>query len=62
MVRRDRNEEPKLVSYVVPELKKWPQWLKDRGLEDVEDEGAEFGPTKVVSNTWNNSLRIRFTS
>lgn len=47
LVQRDRNEEPKLVSYIVPEMKKWPQWLKDRGLEDVEDEGTIIGPTKV---------------
>lgn len=49
LVRRDRNEEPTLVSYVVPELKEWPQWLKDRGVEDVEDEGTDFGLTKVYS-------------
>jgi L-2-aminoadipate reductase len=49
LVRRDRNEEPTLVSYIVPELKEWPQWLKARGLEDVEDEGTDFGPTKVYS-------------
>jgi len=47
LVQRDKNEEPILVSYIVPELKEWPQWLKDRGLEDVEDEGTEIGPTRV---------------
>jgi L-2-aminoadipate reductase len=47
LVRRDRNEEPTLVSYIVPELKEWPEWLKARGLEDVEDEGAVMGSTKV---------------
>ena len=47
LVRRDRNEEPKLVSYIVPEVKGWPQWLKDHGLEDVEDEGTEIGPIKI---------------
>ena len=49
LVRRDRNEEPTPVSYIVPELKEWPQWLKARGLEDVEDEGTDIGPTKVYS-------------
>jgi L-aminoadipate-semialdehyde dehydrogenase len=49
LVRRDRNEEPTLVSYIVPELKEWPQWLKARGLEDVKDEGTDIGPTKVYS-------------
>ena len=47
LVRRDRNEEPTLVSYVVPELKEWPQWLAARGLEDIEDEGTDIGSTKV---------------
>ncbi|MCJ1248720.1 large subunit of alpha-aminoadipate reductase [Trapelia coarctata] len=47
LVRRDRNEEQTLVSYIVPEPKEWPQWLKARGLEDVEDEGTDIGPTKV---------------
>ena len=47
LVRRDRNEEPTLVSYVVPELKAWGQWLESRRLEDVQDEGTETGPTKV---------------
>jgi L-2-aminoadipate reductase len=47
LVRRDRNEEPTLVSYIVPELKEWPRWLKARNLEDIEDEGTDIGPTRV---------------
>ena len=47
LVRRDRNEEPTLVSYIVPEMKEWPQWLSSRNLEDVEDAGTDYGPTKV---------------
>lgn len=47
LVRRDRNEEPTLVSYIVPEMKLWSQWLESRGLEDVVDEGTDFGVTKV---------------
>ncbi|TVY92312.1 L-2-aminoadipate reductase large subunit [Lachnellula willkommii] len=46
LVRRDKDEEPKLVSYIVPELKQWPEWLKTRNLEEVEDEGIDIGPTK----------------
>jgi L-aminoadipate-semialdehyde dehydrogenase len=49
LVRRDRNEEPTLVSYIVPELREWPQWLKAQALDDVEDEGTDFGSTKVYS-------------
>ena len=47
LVRRDRNEEPTLVSYIVPEFKEWPNWLKARNLEDVEDAGTDLGPVKV---------------
>lgn len=49
MVRRDRNEEAKLVSYLVPELKEWPKFLQLHGLDDIEDEGTDFGPTKVYA-------------
>lgn len=47
LVRRDKNEEPTLVSYIVPELNYWPQFLQSQGLEDIEDEGTDIGPTKV---------------
>lgn len=47
LVRRDRNEEPTLVSYVVPENKEWQRWLHDHGLADIEDEGVEMGSVTV---------------
>lgn len=47
LVRRDRNEEPTLVSYVVPEQKEWQRWLSSQGGEDVEDDGIEMGSVKV---------------
>ncbi|KAK3355197.1 hypothetical protein B0H65DRAFT_515791 [Neurospora tetraspora] len=47
LVRRDRNEEATLVSYIVPEHKEWLKWLEVRGLADVEDEGVEMGPVTV---------------
>lgn len=47
LVRRDRNEEPTLVSYVVPEQKEWQRWLSTIEAEDVEDEGIEMGSVKV---------------
>ena len=47
LVRRNRNEEPILISYIVPEFKVWPEWLKDQSLDDIEDAGIEFGPTRV---------------
>ncbi|KAI1385300.1 large subunit of L-aminoadipate-semialdehyde dehydrogenase [Hypoxylon trugodes] len=47
LVRRDRNEEPILVSYLVPEAAEWRRWLSTRELEEVEDDGVEMGPTRV---------------
>ncbi|KAF4471577.1 L-aminoadipate-semialdehyde dehydrogenase [Fusarium albosuccineum] len=47
LVRRNMNEEPILVSYIVPELNEWPRFLQSQGLEDIEDEGTDIGPTTV---------------
>ncbi|KAJ4221646.1 large subunit of alpha-aminoadipate reductase [Fusarium solani] len=47
LVRRDRNEEPTLVSYIVPEISEWKRWLEAQNHEDIEDEGVEMGPTVV---------------
>ncbi|KAK5632643.1 hypothetical protein RRF57_008357 [Xylaria bambusicola] len=47
LLRRDRNEEPTLVSYIIPELQEWTNWLADHGLEDIEEEGTEIGPVIV---------------
>jgi L-aminoadipate-semialdehyde dehydrogenase len=34
LLRRDAYEEPTLVSYIVPEMKRWFQWLEERGATD----------------------------
>ena len=39
LVRRDKFEEPTLVSYLVPDMSKWASWLESKGLKD--DESAE---------------------
>lgn len=54
LVRRDRNEEPILVSYLVPEVSEWRRWVSARGLEEVEDEGVEMGPTRVFLKKFRN--------
>ncbi|KAK3938645.1 hypothetical protein QBC46DRAFT_161602 [Diplogelasinospora grovesii] len=40
MVRRDQDEEPKLVSYIVPEAKRWSEHLRQNGspVDEAEDE------------------------
>ncbi|KAH6973871.1 male sterility protein-domain-containing protein [Ilyonectria sp. MPI-CAGE-AT-0026] len=47
LLRRDRNEEPTLVSCIVPDLQQWTGWLADRSLEDIEEGGTEIGPVIV---------------
>ncbi|KAJ6006978.1 hypothetical protein N7522_005329 [Penicillium canescens] len=39
LVRRDKFEEPTLVSYFVPDMSKWASWLESKGLQD--DDSAE---------------------
>ncbi|KAL6811031.1 alpha aminoadipic acid reductase [Trichoderma sp. SZMC 28013] len=52
LLRRDRNEEPTLVSYIVPEDQEWIKWLAERNLEDTEDQGTEIGPVTVFSKRY----------
>ncbi|KAF4460049.1 L-aminoadipate-semialdehyde dehydrogenase large subunit [Fusarium albosuccineum] len=47
LARRDRNEEPTLVSYIVLEIAEWKRWLETQGLQDIEKEGMEMGPCIV---------------
>ena len=39
LVRRDKFEEPTLVSYIVPEMSQWTSWLQSKGAQD--DDSAE---------------------
>jgi L-aminoadipate-semialdehyde dehydrogenase len=39
LVRRNKDEEQTLVSYIVPDMQKWPQWLEQQGKKD--DTSAE---------------------
>ncbi|KAE8442048.1 large subunit of alpha-aminoadipate reductase [Mollisiaceae sp. DMI_Dod_QoI] len=34
LVRRNKDEEQTLVSYIVPDMQKWSRWLEQKGLED----------------------------
>ena len=34
LVRRNKDEEQTLVSYVVPDMRRWPEWLKSNNLTD----------------------------
>ncbi len=43
LIRRDRNEEPMLVSYIAPEIAEWKRWLETENHEDIENKGVEMG-------------------
>ena len=47
LVRRDRNEEPILVSYIVPNITEWEHWLRAHDHEDIQDEGVEMSSSIV---------------
>ncbi|KAI9717054.1 MAG: putative NRPS-like protein biosynthetic cluster [Candelaria pacifica] len=38
LVRRDKDEEPTLVSYIVPDVRKWHSWRRERQLGEESDE------------------------
>ncbi|KAL8886345.1 MAG: hypothetical protein Q9215_005927 [Flavoplaca cf. flavocitrina] len=47
LLRRDKDEEPILVTYLVPNLKQWRTWLDERGLrEEAEDDESMSGLLK----------------
>jgi L-aminoadipate-semialdehyde dehydrogenase len=52
LLRRDRNEEPTLVSYIVPEHREWLKWLAEHNLEDAEQQGTEIGVVMVYSKRY----------
>ncbi len=43
LVRRDKDEEPSLVSYVVPQMSAWLEWVKDQGIKDESDAEGMVG-------------------
>ncbi|KAI5293620.1 large subunit of alpha-aminoadipate reductase [Ascosphaera acerosa] len=43
LVRRDKYEEPTLVSYIVPHMDKWKDWLGQRGIEEEESGDGMVG-------------------
>ncbi|KAI2634540.1 putative aminoadipate protein [Xylaria nigripes] len=52
LVRRDRNEEQTLVSYIVPEAAEWRRLLSSRGMDDIEDSGIEMGSVIVYQKKY----------
>ena len=46
LVRRDKDEEPTLVSYLVPHMENWSSWLKEKGLPDDSEDDTMVGMLK----------------
>ena len=65
LIRRDRNEEPTLVSYIVPEIAEWKRWLE--ALSETEKTIASqwstlipgLNPKTVKYVDQNNALQIK---
>ena len=43
LLRRDKDEEPILVSYVVPEMQNWYQWLEQQRLSETSADDSMVG-------------------
>ncbi|MCJ1378412.1 large subunit of alpha-aminoadipate reductase [Xylographa soralifera] len=43
LLRRDKDEEPTLVSYVVPEMQNWYQWLEQQRLKETSTDDSMVG-------------------
>jgi L-2-aminoadipate reductase len=43
LVRRDKFEEQTLVSYIVPQMQAWADFVAEKGKEDLPDDGSLFG-------------------
>lgn len=46
LVRRDKDEEPTLVSYVVPDMKEWRSWLEMKGQPNNTEDDTMVGMLK----------------
>lgn len=43
LVRRDKDEEPSLVSYVVPQMSAWLDWIEKKGITDEPEAEGMVG-------------------
>lgn len=45
-MRLDKDEEPTLVSYLVPHMENWSSWLRQKDLQDDSEDHAMVGILK----------------
>ena len=63
LVRRNKDEEPRLVTYIIPEFNAWSTWLAQQGLEDVPSDDSMVGMLrrfKPLQNSLREHLKTRF--
>lgn len=49
LVRRNKDEEQTLVSYIVPDMRRWPEWMKEN---DVQDDTSGEGLQGRLRRFW----------
>ncbi|KAI9848389.1 MAG: large subunit of alpha-aminoadipate reductase [Sclerophora amabilis] len=62
LIRRDRDEEPTLVSYIVPDIKKWQIWLGEQGLTENPTDETMVGMLKrfrALRDNVRNHLKLK---
>ena len=57
LLRRDKLEEPTLVAYIVPEVNRWPKWLQENDIQDLEADDSMIGMLRRF-RPLQNELRI----
>lgn len=66
LVRRNKDEEPTLVSYIVPEMKRWLAWSEEKGLtaDDSQDDSmvGMLKKFKPLSDDCKNLLKTKVPS
>ena len=63
LVRRNKDEEPRLITYLVPEFNAWSAWLAQQGLEDVPSDDSMVGMLRrfrPLQNALREDLKTRF--
>ena len=65
LLRRDKVEEPTLVSYIVPEFTRWPKWLQENDIQDSEEDDSMIGMLRrfrPLQNELRNHLKGKLPS
>lgn len=66
LLRRDKDEEPTLVTYLVPNMRRWKEWLMKQDIrDDAEDDDSTLGLLKrfrALCNDLREHLKTKLPS